>query len=272
MEKGDTTEQEAAQIGVSGFRERALGRKDKGDGIDPLDSGLYESTQKPSRLSIDRYFSKEGQIPYHDPVRKWTQSDVTITDEGRASFVQKGVEFPDYFSQQSRQIVASRYFYGEQGTSERENSLRDIVDRVTTTIAEWGVKDEYFNLKDGEVFKDELACLFLDQYVSLNSPVWFNVGTNKFDSRKSKEQRQFYIIKDGKGVQVPFGQDHLYPQTSACFIQSVDDTMDDIMALALKEAMLFKFGSGTGTDLSTLRGSREKLSGGGKPSGPLPFL
>ncbi|MBD3252359.1 adenosylcobalamin-dependent ribonucleoside-diphosphate reductase [Candidatus Pacearchaeota archaeon] len=237
-----------------------------GDSIELNKKGLQDN----GTIKIGRYFSKGG-IPYYK--HNWTKSDVDINDEtGRILFTQKGVEFPERYSELSRQIVASRYFYGEVETAEREYSLRQLIERVTTAISEWGVQDGYFTTEEGEIFKNELAALVLDQYVSFNSPVWFNVGTDKYPSRKSGEQRNFYIIKDGKAVLVPGGEDHLYPQTSACFIQNVGDTMEDIMDLAKREAALFKYGSGTGTDLSTLRSSREKLSGGGKPSGPIAYL
>ncbi len=221
------------------------------------------------KLKIERYFARE-QDTY--PIN-YAKSDVQITDEiGKPLFVQRGVEFPEYFSELSKRIVASRYFYGENGTSEREGSLSELVKRVTGAYAEWAVKQGYMDRNQAKIFAEELSSLNLTQRMSFNSPVWFNVGTDRYESRKSNEQKIIYAIQGERAELIPQGKDHLYPQTSACFIQSVEDTMEGIMQLGVNEAMLFKYGSGTGTDLSTLRSSREKLSGGGKPSGPLAYL
>ena len=168
-------------------------------------------------------------------------------------------------------MVVSKYFYGEVNTPERESSVRHLVNRVTRTIADWGREDGYFATPDdAERFYDELTALCLNQYGSFNSPVWFNVGlyhqygipgaANNW--RWDEETRT--VVKATSAYQ--------YPQSSACFIQSVADDMQDIMRLATSEAMLFKYGSGTGSDLSTLRSSHEKLAGGGKPSGPVSFM
>ena len=165
----------------------------------------------------------------------------------------------------------SKYFYGEVGTPQRERSVRQLVHRVARTIADWGTAEGYFaSVDDGERFYRELAWLCLHQHGSFNSPVWFNVGLH----------HQYGITGDRcnwrwdpKSCQATHTDNpYEYPQASACFIQSVGDNMEDIMSLATSEAMLFKFGSGTGTDLSTIRSHREKLSGGGRPSGPLSFM
>jgi len=244
-----------------------------------------------SKLTIEKYFQKEKN-PYEET--RWTKSDVQITDDdGKPLFLQKAVEAPEFYSILARKIVASKYFYGDKDSIERESSVRQLVRRVCETIAEWGLKQGYFNKKNKENFHYELAKLCIDQRVAFNSPVWFNVGTHKYKSRKTEDNREEYIVnnrdrmipvredgrivgerlaKKGEIIRIPEGEYHLYPQTSACFIQSVDDTMESIMELAKKEALLFRYGSGTGSDLSTLRSSREKLSGGGKPSGPLAYL
>jgi ribonucleoside-diphosphate reductase alpha chain len=168
--------------------------------------------------------------------------------------------------------VVSKYFYGEQGTAERETSVKQLIHRITRTISDWGVKDGYFSKAAGEVFYDELTWLAVNQHGAFNSPVWFNVGLHseyKIGNNSSRGN-WFYNRKTGQAERGK--TQYEYPQCSACFIQSVDDNMESIMSLAGSEAMLFKFGSGTGTDLSPLRSSKEKLSGGGKPSGPLSFL
>jgi ribonucleoside-diphosphate reductase alpha chain len=223
-----------------------------------------------SGMVVPRRFSTEGVSPY-DQV-EWDLRTAEIKDErGKAIFQQHNCEIPKSWSQLATNVVASKYFYGEMGTSERETSVHQLVDRVTRTIADWGREDGYFATpEDAERFYDELTTLCLNQYGSFNSPVWFNVGlfhrygiTGPANNWRWDEETRT-VVKATSAYE--------YPQGSACFIQSVGDDMQDIMRLAMSEAMLFKFGSGTGTDLSTLRSSREKLSGGGRPSGPVSFM
>jgi ribonucleoside-diphosphate reductase alpha chain len=196
------------------------------------------------------------------------------SDQGgvrRSSLEQPGCEVPKHWSQLATNVVVSKYFYGENGTPERERSVRQLIHRVTRTIADWGIEDGYFaSAEDGERFYRELTWLCLHQHGAFNSPVWFNVGLYHQYGVKGA-QCNWHWNAEAERVQQPENP-YEYPQGSACFIQSVQDNMEDIMELARSEAMLFKFGSGTGTDLSTLRSYREKLSGGGKPSGPLSFM
>ncbi len=229
-----------------------------------------ERVEENGKLTLERYFSLEGVSPY-DRI-KWTKNNIDIkNDNGEILFVQKNSEYPEYFSSNARSIVASRYSYGEIGTKERETSLRNIIQRVSETYGKSALEKVYFNEQEAKIFTDELAELTLHQKFAFNSPVWFNVGVDRYESRINSQKSDGYHIENGIAVLNRIGESHLYPQTSACFIQFVDDTMEDIMELARKEAMLFKYGSGTGTDLSTLRSSREKLSGGGIPSGPLAY-
>lgn len=212
-------------------------------------------------LTTRSYFSKRD--PYESV--DWTRSDTEIKNElGEVIFVQKDFEHPDFYSDLANSVIASRYSYGELGTDERENSVRTIIERIVNTYSHWGVNQVYFNEEHAERFRKDLTWLLLNQYIAPNSPVWFNVGTGKYNSRKfvkekDRERVDGYTIKDREVVPVLKKDSYLHPQTSACFIQFVDDTMEDIMMLAYKEAMLFKDGSGTGTDLSTLRSLREKL-------------
>ena len=143
-------------------------------------------------------------------------------------------------------VVVSKYFYGEQNTPERETSVTQLIHRVCRTIADWGVKDGYFSRADGEVFCDELTWLCVNQYGAFNSPVWFNVGLfHQYGVGKhAGAGNYFYNHATGQAERAP--TQYQYPQGSACFIQSVGDTMEDIMRLAASEAMLFKYGSGTG--------------------------
>ncbi|MEY2408462.1 MAG: ribonucleoside-diphosphate reductase alpha chain [Verrucomicrobiota bacterium] len=221
--------------------------------------------------TIERVFSDAKINPFEQV--EWDQRTAEITDDaGKVIFKQEQVEVPKTWSILATKVVVSKYFYGEQNTPERETSVRQLIHRVTRTIADWGVKDGYFSKEDGEVFYDELTWLCLNQYGAFNSPVWFNVGlyTQYGVGQHSAKGNWFYNRKTRAAERAP--TQYEYPQGSACFIQSVDDNMESIMRLAHSEAMLFKYGSGTGTDLSPIRSSKEKLSGGGRPSGPLSFL
>ena len=164
-------------------------------------------------------------------------------DKGQVIFRQENVEVPKSWSQTATNIVASKYFHGKPNTPERETSVRQLIARVVDTIVRWGEEGGYFATAESKnIFRDELTHLLVEQKMAFNSPVWFNVG-----------------------VQAK-------PQCSACFINSVQDNMDSIMNLAKTEGMLFKWGSGTGTNFSSLRGSNESLSGGGIASGPVSFM
>lgn len=203
---------------------------------------------------------------------EWDYRTAAIKDEnGKVLFEQTNCEIPSSWSPLATNVVVSKYFYGEHGTPERETSVKQVIHRVARTIADWGIAGGYFaSREDGENFYRDLAWMCLHQYGSFNSPVWFNVGL--FHQYGVKGARGNYHFNPAtQEVERP-ATSYEMPQASACFIQSVDDNMEDIMRLATSEAMLFKFGSGTGTDLSTIRGSKEKLSGGGTPSGPLSFM
>jgi ribonucleoside-diphosphate reductase alpha chain len=193
-------------------------------------------------LVFERYFT-DGEISPFDKM-EWEKRTALIGNEkGVTIFKQEGVEVPKSWSQTATNIVTSKYFHGKPGTPEREGSVRQLISRVVNTIVGWGEEGGYFaNAASKEAFKDELTHLLVEQKMSFNSPVWFNVG-----------------------VQAK-------PQCSACFINSVYDSMESIMGLTRTEGMLFKWGSGTGTNFSTLRGSRETLSGGGIASGPVSFM
>jgi ribonucleoside-diphosphate reductase alpha chain len=223
-----------------------------------------------SGMVVPRVFSAEGISPF-DQV-DWESRTAEIKDEkGRAIFQQMGCEIPRAWSQLATNVVASKYFYGELNTPERETSARQLIDRVTRTIADWGREDGYFaSAEDAERFYDELTALCLNQYGSFNSPVWFNVGLHHRYGIAGPANNWRWDEETRTVVRAENAYE--YPQGAACFIQSVADDMQDIMRLATSEAMLFKFGSGTGSDLSTLRSSKEKLSGGGRPSGPVSFM
>jgi ribonucleoside-diphosphate reductase alpha chain len=228
------------------------------------------STPKKS-LRVERVFSDAKVKPF-DQI-EWDRRTAEITDDaGKVIFKQEDVEVPRSWSLLATKVVVSKYFYGEQNTPERETSVRQLIHRISRTIADWGVKDGYFTKADGEVFYDELTWLCVNQYGAFNSPVWFNVGLHhQYGIGKSSDKGNWFFNRKTRQAERARTQ-YEYPQCSACFIQSVDDNMESIMRLAASEAMLFKFGSGTGTDLSPIRSSKEKLSGGGRPSGPMSFL
>jgi ribonucleoside-diphosphate reductase alpha chain len=222
-------------------------------------------------LSIERTFSDPKVNPFDQ--LEWERRTAEITDDaGKVIFKQENVEVPKAWSLLATKVVVSKYFYGEQGTPERETSVRQLIQRVCRTIADWGIKDGYFTKAGGEVFYDELTWLCLNQYGAFNSPVWFNVGLYHRYHIGNSSSRGNWFCDPNTGRAERAKTQYEYPQCSACFIQSVQDNMESIMHLAHSEAMLFKFGSGTGTDLSPIRSSKEKLSGGGRPSGPLSFL
>ena len=222
-------------------------------------------------LPVKRVFS-DAKINPFDQI-EWDKRTAEITDDGgKVIFKQENVEVPKSWSVLATKVVVSKYFYGEQNTSERETSVRQLIHRITRTISDWGIKDGYFSKADGEIFYQELTWLCLNQYGAFNSPVWFNVGLyHEYGVGKdSTKGNWFYNPKTQQAERAK--TQYEYPQCSACFIQSVKDDMESIMHLAYAEAMLFKFGSGTGTDLTPIRSAREKLSGGGRPSGPMSFL
>jgi ribonucleoside-diphosphate reductase alpha chain len=223
----------------------------------------------PKGFEIDLNFATPGTHPFEE--LQWEKRSVKITGEGgEVIFEQKDVEVPVNWSQLATKVVVSKYFYGDV-EGKREYSVKQLIHRVCRTIADRGLNDGYFATpKDADNFYNDLCWLAVNQFGAFNSPVWFNVGLYDVYGVEGSEHNYYWDKKQNKAA--PCKSSYEYPQASACFIQSVDDTMDDIMRLARSEAMLFKHGSGTGTDLSTLRSSREKLSGGGKPSGPLSFM
>ena len=195
-----------------------------------------------SGLSVERYFTRQGVDPFETV--EWELRDAVISGaDGKIFFEQRGVEFPKTWSQTATNVVVQKYFRGTLGSPKRESSVRSMIARVADTIYGWGKADGYFKSEqDAWAFRDELVHLLLHQKMAFNSPVWFNVGV----------------------------EDH--PQCSACFINAVDDSMGSILTLAKTEGMLFKYGSGTGSNLSSLRSSREHLNGGGTASGPVSFM
>jgi ribonucleoside-diphosphate reductase alpha chain len=197
---------------------------------------------KPGGIAVDRFFTKPG-VDVYDTCEWETRSAGITSESGGIVFEQKDVEMPKFWSQMATNVVVSKYFRGHLGSPDRETSVRQLIGRVVRTITGWGREGGYFASEaDGDTFRDELTHILLYQMAAFNSPVWFNVGIEP------------------------------HPQCSACFINSVNDTMDSILGLAKTEGMLFKYGSGTGSNLSSIRSSKELLAGGGTASGPVSFM
>ena len=236
----------------------------------PKRGGLAKG-KKGSSIQVERVFS-DGKCNPFDEI-EWSRRTAEITDEGgNIIFKQEDVEVPKDWSQLATKVVVSKYFFGEQGTPGRETSVRQLIHRVARTIADWGVQDGYFSKKNGEIFYEELSWLCLNQYGAFNSPVWFNVGLHHEYGVGNDSAKGNWHYDEALGQAKRATSQYEYPQGSACFIQSVDDDLESILQLAQSEGMLFKFGSGTGTDLTPIRSKREGISGGGAPSGPMSFL
>jgi ribonucleoside-diphosphate reductase alpha chain len=194
-----------------------------------------------ARLGVRRFFTIPGRDPFDEI--EWEQRDAVIPGRDGPSFEQRGVEFPKFWSQTATNIVAQKYFRGRLSSPERESSVKQMVGRVVDTAVAWGRQGGYFvDDEEAETFEAELKTILVNQYASFNSPVWFNVG---FEEK---------------------------PQCSACFILSIDDTMDSILDWIRREGVIFRGGSGSGVNLSDLRSSKEQLSKGGYASGPVSFM
>jgi len=215
-------------------------------GLKDVERAIGERPRTPGKglrgLTFARVYSDPTISPY-DAIEWELRTAAIISEKGETIFEQKNVEVPKSWSQTATNIVVQKYFHGRMGTPERETSVRQLVERVAATITGYGEKGGYFKTAaDRDAFHDELAAILVNQVASFNSPVWFNVGIEP------------------------------KPQGSACFINSCGDSMDSILSLAKTEGMLFKYGSGTGSNLSSIRGSHEGLSAGGTASGPLSFM
>src|SRR3989440_5209467 len=194
-----------------------------------------------SSLAVRRYFTIPGRDPFEEI--EWEERDAFIPGKDKPVFEQKGVEFPKFWSQTATNIVAQKYFRGRMSSPERERSVKQMISRVVETIGRWGREGGYFaSEEEAETFEAELKAILVNQLAAFNSPVWFNVG---FEEK---------------------------PQCSACFILSIEDSMDSILDWIRREGVIFRGGSGSGANLSKLRSSKEQLSQGGYASGPVSFM
>src|SRR5690606_3076872 len=242
----------AVRIGLSRFRKPG-GLRGRDPTVEGGEGGVMTETssgavtrggKRPRKgLKMKRIFTKPGVHPYDEIT--WERRDVVMTNwrDGSVNFEQRGVEFPDFWSINATNIVTTKYFRGAVGTPQREHSLKQLVDRVVGVYTKTGLEHGYFaSEEDAEIFDHELKYALVHQIFAFNSPVWFNVGT------KSPQQ------------------------VSACFILSVDDTMESILDWYKEEGVIFKGGSGSGVNLSRIRSSKELLSSGGTASGPVSFM
>jgi ribonucleoside-diphosphate reductase alpha chain len=234
----DSTAFQASSAGPQSVESRGM----PFDSSPEADRPRVKKAATPPGLAFPRFFTEAGVDPF-DEVEWEIRAAVIANERGEVVFEQRDVEIPSFWSQQATNIVVSKYFRGQIGAPERERSVRQLIGRVVSTITDWARSNRYFAAEeDLQAFSDDLKHLLVYQKAAFNSPVWFNCGFEKA------------------------------PQCSACFINSVQDTMDSILTLARTEGMLFKFGSGTGTNLSPIRSSRELLAGGGTASGPVSFM
>ncbi len=220
-------------------------------------------------LNFRRLFTEPGLSPYDEIT--WERRDAIIQDfKGKIIFEQRNVEVPADWSMTATNIVASKYLHGLNGTDAREDGVRALITRVAESIRDWGIRDGFFATRDdAETFYAELCHLLLNQKVAFNSPVWFNVGCDRLEP--NSDARNWHWNKTTGEVEYSV-TGYTKPQCSACFINSVQDSLESILTLAKTEGMLFKWGSGAGSNLSAIRGSMETLSGGGTASGPLSFM
>src|SRR5215216_3547108 len=216
--------------------------KQENKAVATTDEGVENRvTNGDAKLGVRRFFTIPGRDPFNEI--EWETRDALIPGKDGPAFEQRGVEFPKFWSQTATNIVGQKYFRGRMSSPDRERSVKQMIGRVVTTIGRWGREGGYFATEEeAQTFEDELKAILVNQLAAFNSPVWFNVG---FEER---------------------------PQCSACFILSIDDSMESILDWIRREGIIFRGGSGSGVNLSTLRSSREQLSKGGYASGPVSFM
>ncbi len=224
---------------------------------------------------VGRHFTALGKSPFEFDIFgnfiNWTSEDVQVTDDrGKVVFTQRNVRKPDFWSALALKVVASKYFWGDQAKGEREDSPEKLIGRVSRYIARQALKQKYFSQEESDALKDEVAAICLNQLAVFNSPVWFNAGIHDYNTNAGGVSAHIWDSETDSIIKSEKTMDR--PQCSACFIQSIEDNMDSIMAVQTAEANLFKAGSGTGTNRSPIRSSKEKLTGGGRASGPVSFM
>ncbi len=228
-----------------------------------------------SGLNMDHFFTQKGKSPfefdiYGNPIR-WVSEEVKVSDDmGKVIFVQPNVRRPEFWSPLAIKVVASKYFWGNQAKGERESSIEQLVGRVARFIGRQALKQGYMDAERSAILRDEIASICLNQLCVFNSPVWFNAGIQEYDRNAGGVSAWKWDAATDTVIHTDKTDDR--PQCSACFIQSIEDNMESILQVQLAEALLFKAGSGTGTNRSPLRSTHERLTGGGRPSGPVSFM
>ncbi len=227
------------------------------------------------RFELNRFFTYERKNPFEFDIYgnriNWISEEVKVSDDmGKVIFTQPNVKRPDFWSSLAIKVVASKYFWGDQAKGEREDSVEKIIGRVSRYIGRQALLQKYFDKERSEILKDEIAAICLNQLGVFNSPVWFNAGIWEYNKEAGGVSSYKWDIE--KKEVVPAHKSDDRPQCSACFILGMEDNMESIMKVQVAEATLFKAGSGTGTNRSTLRSSREKITGGGRASGPVSFM
>ena len=228
-----------------------------------------------SSLEIERVFTEENKSPFEYDIYgnklNWISEEVSVSDDkGKVIFTQPNIKKPDFWSSLALKVVASKYFWGDQAKGEREDSIEKLVGRVSRFIGRQALEQNYFDGKQSDILKDEISAICLNQMCVFNSPVWFNAGIQEYDSNAGGVSS--YVWDKNTDSIIPAKKTMDRPQCSACFIQSTSDNIESILKLQVSEATLFKAGSGTGTNRSPLRSSKEKLTGGGGASGPVSFM
>jgi ribonucleoside-diphosphate reductase alpha chain len=263
LDKTDMTD-----IGI----ESGITTGDRGGGGGSTRAPLLDEDNK---INIERYFTNKGKNPFEVDINgkpiNWISQEVKISDDkGKTIFIQPNVKIPDFWSPLAIKVVAGKYFWGDQKKGEREDSVEKLIGRVSKFIGRQSLKQGYFNENQSDILKDEISAICTNQLCVFNSPVWFNTGIQEYNKNAGGVSAWKWDSKTDKVVPSLKTDDR--PQCSACFIQSTEDDIDSIMALQVSEANLFKAGSGTGTNRSSIRGSKEKLTGGGIASGPVSFM
>jgi len=248
---------------------------------------VVDQTTGKTSIRMDRFFSHQGKDPFNFDIHglpiNWVREDVSITDDqGKTIFTQPNVSRPDFWSPLAIKVVAGKYFWGDQAKNERENSVESLVGRVSRFFGRQALKQRYFNETDSNILRDEIAAICLNQLCVFNSPVWFNAGIWEYNKEAGGVSAfkwdfdQKKAVRTQRGMEVSgnpvLGDAEDSPQCSACFIQGVKDDIDSILDIQIAEANLFKAGSGTGSNRSPLRSSKETLTGGGRASGPVSFM
>ncbi len=227
------------------------------------------------KMELSRFFSFEAKNPFEFDIYNnqisWISENVSVTDDkGKLVFTQPDVKRPDFWSPLAIKVVASKYFWGDPAKNEREESVEKLISRASRYIKRQALLQQYFDEKKSAILGEEITAICLNQLAAFNSPVWFNVGIQEYNKDAGGVAPYRWDSSLNKVVKTAKAEE--FPQCSACFIQGVSDDMKSILALQVSEVNLFKAGSGTGTNRSTLRSSKERLTGGGKASGPLAFI